>query len=209
MKSIFEVSIFVVDDRRIYYPSYKCSKIITARFSSLKQAEEYIGRKVEEYKKDNLFCFYIDEYPIDDAEYEYGTLSTRLYDEKGILIDKTKCSDVSVGTPESEFYGRTSQEIRFNRLDIVEVLGYNNEVSLAYIVGTPITQDEIRRRGVAGDYTDERYTILTSNNYNSHDHVSPLYIFKPHFRIPTPTLNRFKRMIEEYEADRIKNGYNI
>ena len=53
------------------------------------------------------------------------------------------------------------------------------------------------------DASDDVYTVLTTESYNSHQHIDALHVFTPHLKIHPATSKRFRKI---YEAN-LLNDY--
>ena len=111
--------------------------------------------------------------------------------------------------PDETFRGRSAEQIRFKKGDIVEVYR-GDEVKLAIVVGTPLTAEWIWERNQAVkdkrgldelpyDETDDSYTVIDGPGYEYHDHVPSLYVFAPHYHVPLYLQRRFKGYLEKAE----------
>lgn len=102
------------------------------------------------------------------------------------------------------FYGRSEEQIRFHKGDLVEVL-MGREVKLAVVVGTPPTTEwiskkrkEIQDRMGAEvmpfdfDCSDDSYTVIDGPGYDYHDHVPTMQVFAPHYPIPHDIQEKYK-----------------
>lgn len=173
------------------------------------------------------FCYYISEIPLGLLHYDRECLSERVYDGEGKLIDRSYCcSGFSIyypgvcdshaydRHPDETFRGRSAEQIRFQKGDIVEVYR-GDEVKLAIVVGTPLTTEWIWERNQAVkdkrgldeltyDETDDSYTVIDGPGYEYHDHVPSLYVFAPHYHVPLYLQKRFKGYLEKAEKSRKK-----
>ena len=170
----------------------------------------------------HTFCYYISEIPLGLLHYDRECLSERMYDGEGKLIDRSYCcSRFSIyypgvcdlpayaRHPDETFRGRSAEQIRFKKGDIVEVYR-GDEVKLAIVVGTPLTTEWIWERNQAAkdkrgldklpyDETDDSYTVIDGPGYEYHDHVPSLYVFAPHYHVPLYLQRRFKGYLEKAE----------
>ena len=107
------------------------------------------------------------------------------------------------------FRGRSAEQIRFQKGDIVEIYR-GDEVRLAIVVGTPLTTEWIWERNQAAkdkqgldelpyDETDDSYTVIDGPGYEYHDHVPSLYVFAPHYHVPLYLQRLFKGYLEKAE----------
>lgn len=208
--SIFILIVFTYQNYKRRYPKYSVSEHTRFYCSSLLSAEKLIERILDprdendEFKYfDPIHHFIIEEISYDTPEYKYT--NKKLYDHQGKFIDQTLCPGYS---EQGVFKGRPYSMMRFNIGDIVEIYNeYTKSVELGFVVHCPI--DERRGRStISLDDSDDVYVVLTSHNYmESHDHVSPLDLFNPLFKIPYPTLNRLEKELLKYqmaESDYLK-----
>ena len=178
-------------------------------------------KEEDDYPLDT-FCYYISEIPMGLLHYDRECLSERVYDGEGKLIDRSYCcSGFSIYYPgvcdspaynrhsDETFRGRSTEQIRFKKGDIVEVYR-GDEVKLAIVVGTPLTTEWILERNQAAkdkrgldelpyDETDDSYTVIDGPGYEYHDHVPSLYVFAPHYHVPLYLQRRFKGYLEKAE----------
>lgn len=152
-KTIFEVIEYEVEDLEEevldHYPKFRVSDCRVGFGMTLSEAESVMRQAIAESEKSGteIYCFHIKEYPIGQPLISgfggFGT-SWRVYDSKGLLIDRTYCSDLERDWRNEfgRFRGRMEESCRFKAGDIVEVL-YGNEVRLAVIDGTVRTVEDI------------------------------------------------------------------
>lgn len=205
------------DGKLSHYPMYKVNTYSCAYATTLEDAErmmhqDVLYRKKQKEKDDwmrDVFCYYISEKPIDIMLSKSEYLSQRMYDAEGSLMDKSLCC-TGFGTYNSNicnqseydrhddetFYGRSEEDIRFHKGDIVEVL-MGHRVKLAVVVGTPPSIEWIskKRKEIQDrmesevmpfefDISDDSYTLMDGPGYDYHDHVSAMLVFAPHYPIP-------------------------
>ena len=116
------------------------------------------------------------------------------------------------------YIGRDPKTIRFACGDIVEAyFPYQNQVILGYVMELPPTKDELRSwverdkkfasddMPVTRDASDDTYMFMQDDK-GGHEHQDALYVFKPHFPIPKPTLERLKKQYRRY-LERYANKY--
>lgn len=152
---------------------------------------------------------------LDEKVNEEGTVQWWLYDNRGIEVDHSVCSDIVTDemNPHDVFFGRKPDEIRFQPGDIVEYMGFDNKVYLTVLNDTPpsIEQmwlsylDAIKRYGPNQyDKFEEPYFICCMKDMyyyiqnDGFDPDAPVYcFFKPTLPIPEKARqelnNRFKR----------------
>jgi len=207
-KHIFIVSVVLYQDYRRRYPTFDAREYVCGYSLSLEGAEKLMHDEILSDCADPLYCFYIRENSIEmdiRCVRGNGRLSERVYDAGGNLLDKRLFSW------ENEYEGRDPEDIRFDCGDIVEAYdSKNRSVSLGFIMEQPPTKEEIREQNAHDsslkeppsgehyhDASDDCYMFMTDDSGN-HVHLDALYVFKPHFPIPKPTLERLKRQYRHY-----------
>ena len=207
-KHIFIVSVVLYQDYRRRYPTFEARECVCGYSNSLKNAEKLMHDEIFRDDTEPVYCFYIREKRLDCNLHHTpgnGRLSERVYDAKGNLLDKRLFSW------EEEYEGRDPEDIRFDCGDIVEAYdSKNRSVSLGFIMEQPPTKEEIRKQNAHDsslkeppsgehyhDASDDCYMFMTDDSGN-HEHLDALYVFKPHFPIPKPTLERIKRQYRRY-----------
>lgn len=204
MDKLFILTIYTYQEWRRRYPRYAISKGDTFYCHTLAEAEELLRQLIinkdgngELWLPDNVHHFTINEYPYGSRAY---FITSRLYDSNGYLTDQS----LSPWYGENgSFHGRTEEMIRFSHGDIVEMM-WGDEVKLGFVVGCPVDTrwaELINSDRPTLDNTDDSYTILTSSDYISHNHVYALDVFQPMFPIPKPTLNRLQKAYAEFVKD--------
>ena len=227
--SIFQVRMITMggpaEGKKQLYPKYTTNDYASGFATTLAEAEAMVRKdvawwKAQEYRP-GVFCYFITEKPMNMMAYDGEILSERAYDAEGKLINRTFCSsafcyysDYNNYTPreiqpDEIFRGRTEEEIRFHKGDIVEVLS-GNEVSLAIVVGSPLstrwvwekTQNTQDKRGLDEliyDESDDSYTVIDGPGFEYHEHVNSMRVFAPHFHIPIRIERRFKGYLGKAE----------
>ena len=227
--SIFQVRMITMggpaEGKKQLYPKYTTNDYASGFATTLAEAEAMVRKdvawwKAQEYRP-GVFCYLITEKPMNMMAYDGEILSERAYDAEGKLINRTFCSsafcyysDYNNYTPreiqpDEIFRGRTEEEIRFHKGDIVEVLS-GNEVSLAIVVGSPLstrwvwekTQNTQDKRGLDEliyDESDDSYTVIDGPGFEYHEHVNSMRVFAPHFHIPIRIERRFKGYLGKAE----------
>ena len=185
-------------EREVYVNNYGYAE-------SLKEAEKIMHQVIKNWNYD-LFCFYIREDPINRLRIKHyqdiqGELSEHVYDAEGHLLD-------SRGHVK-EFNGRAPETIRFKHGDIVEVYNGYKKSYLGYVMEVPLSIDDVKTNKLSGllDYSDDQYMIKTDDTFD-HDHVNSLYVFKPHFKVPTPIIERFKNNYKSYLRDYVNKWFD-
>lgn len=229
--SYFQIKVIEMDEysndyASKHYPKYKTVSNIAAIALSMKEAlelmqKDIVCRNEEEEYYHEVFCYTIVEKPLNAMSYEGEKLAEWIYDAKGKLIDQTFCASAftyytsydyynpNETLPDEIFRGRSEEQIRFHRGDIVEVFS-GDEVSLAIVVGTPLTtefvwkknQDETNKRGldeIPYDETDDSYTVIDGPGYEYHEHIPSTCLFAPHYHVPARLERRFKGYLEKAE----------
>lgn len=206
--------------QREYYPEFPLYCHHEVLSPTLHDAEAVMMRLFRDVP--NAYCAVITELPFgDDIRSDY--ISVRVYDNTGGFIDSSKCS--SYFTEERDDYrhfrGRSPEEIRFEKGDIVEVF-CGSSVCLAVIVGLPLSveccyslatrmcgnkrdremtqqqwEDFCFNRGYPLDDTDDCYTVVDGPGYIHHEHIPSYCVFKPHFPLPKHIEEKLHR---DYQA---------
>lgn len=225
-ETVFEVIEYHVMDlpgrRRRHYPKFDVRHFSIGFGRSLEEAEAVMRKEIAdngEYE-DVVYCFHIKEYPIGENmlfNWEGYGLSWRLYDARGIFLDKTYCSDLREDhdTSYGHFRGRPAESFRFKGGDIVEVLD-GDEVRLAVATGEPLNiewywglRERIRKRmeeehqrevsdeeveeAYFSDSSDDQIPVIDGPSYATHDHVHILNIMPLHYKLS-------KKLRERYEG---------
>ena len=208
MKTIFQVSA-AYDCRKFRqrrFPSYPiCWKEIMIA-SSLETAECFI--KTQSFAKD-ILMYSVKENKINEGNDDSQCLTERIYDRRGVLIDRRMFSTLGEGK-NSRFYGRKPSEIRFSKGEFVEVVG-NNEAYLGMVVGIPLTEEEVKdinKKAVADGveelkfgWFDDSYNVLSYNKECSGlEHVDTLRLIKPSFKVSDYQKDYFKGLYYEFEC---------
>lgn len=197
MKSVFDIVVIRDTTRnRPHYPSYKVTERKIATATTVESAERLIRDHViicslYYYMMPSIHSFRVEERPLDSLT--KGCFSVRIYDKEGVKIDETLCS--SIIEDKQSYPGRTPEQIRFKPGDIVEFL-YKDEINLGFVVSCPPTVElamRVKTKGFDMDDTDDAYTILTTSDYASHQHIYSMYVFKPQFKIHPAVENRLRK----------------
>lgn len=227
--SIFQVRMITMggpaEGKRQLYPKYTTDDYASGFATTLAEAEAIVHKdvawwKAQEYRI-GVFCYIIAEKPMGMMTYDGETLSERIYDADGRLINRSFCSSSfcyytdydnnspRAARPDEIFRGRPEEFVTFRKGDIVEVLN-GNEVRLAIVVGTPLTtrwvweknqttQDKRGLDELIFDESDDNYTVIDGPGYEYHKHVSAMRVFAPHFHVPVRIERRFKGYLEKAE----------
>jgi hypothetical protein len=188
------------------------AKSLIGYYSSLWQAEEVIYTETEEhwnvfFAPDEYcghFCYMITEFQLDETEY-YNQPETRrsyltngnlndicLTCERGNCVydyhwDKIFQKKHSIG----DFLGRTPEQIRFKKGDLVEVMD-DNRVFLGIIISPPLSREvmqegEKKREDTSfHNYSEDCYCVLEYDRENkTFTRTFPLsvYVFPPRLSI--------------------------
>lgn len=209
--SIYEISLMVINDESVQYP-YRCSCWQRGCFTSFDDADSYVKKHIHEWKRDfDVFCIYLRQKPTDMMLYDDESSAVWLYDADGKLMDYRICSNIDMDEP---FPWRNYEQQRFHPGDIVEVL-QNDTVFLAYIPGRKMSEGDIQHyndfvKDKVGDASDDIYTVLTTDSYDSHQHIDSLHVFKPHRKIEESVMNDlimlYKRNLELNYPDKDNGG---
>ena len=158
------------------------------------EKEQYKGWGRDDYKKECL------GYLISGQQILHCELPDFSYHPKWWSYNADgEANDHSLAAESGEFYGRPTEEIRFQVGDIVEVLGYDS-VELA-IVGmlppTPERYEELKQRWLEKhddfpslmDESDDCYLVYTIGEGDTHQHIECYKVFPPSKPVP-PTIAR-------------------
>jgi len=206
--SIYELSLIVIEGQQECYP-LRCSCWQRGFFSTFEDADAFIKEHQSEWRELDVFCIYLRQKPMGMMLSDDELSAVWLYDAEGTLVDKRMCSNANMNEP---FPWRTYEQERFHPGDIVEVL-QNDEVFLAYIPGKRMTAEDIKHHndfveGKFGDASDDIYTVLTSDSYDSHQHIDSLHVFKPHLEIidsiRSELMDMYNRNLQNDYSDEIK-----
>ncbi len=201
-----------------------CTSLAQAEEVLKKYVEKYKEEHPKDWCED-VFCYYIREYPsgVHLSPNEDWLLSWRLYNAEGEMIDRSICCGLNVNENFCKYGGRDDNQFRFKKGDIVEFV-WNHEVELGFVVSLPPSIDfvkerrerivqefkeEMKAKGKAIecsdneirdiyslDISDDSYIVLTTSDYVSHNHISTMDIFAPHY--PVPNYMR-KKLNESYQ----------
>lgn len=222
MNSIFEITIYKCQADG-YLPGCGISPIGKAFAENLGQAEDLIQQVVKTDCSNNLIekihHIRVKEYEIGSTVFLDETISERIYDENGILLDRTLVSKIPDTNGDFEiFWGRDDRQLRFSPGTIVEVLS-NGYIELGVILDYSISKEracELNREGrVTLDYTDDTYMVRKSSDTEMMwHHVDPVLLFNPGFPVPLPIKARLQGyfrnfIIEEYTEKDKKRLYHL
>lgn len=226
-ETIFEVTEYDVaplpERRRNHYPKFSVRESRIGFARTVAEGEALIKEAIVQAAEcqTEIYCFHLKEFPVGEIISGYFGISCRLYDSKGVCIDRTYCSDLDRdhGTKFGQFRGRVADAQRFKAGDIVEVLA-GDEVRLAVAVDPVVTPewcwerreaiktDERFRKTVNGreltdaemderymwDSSDDQITVIDGPDYSWHEHVSPLLVMPLHY----PLSKRLRTRYEKY-----------
>ena len=212
---IFVVSVVLYQDYRRRYPVFEAHECVCGYSQSLNGAEKLMHDVVSKDNAQPVYCYYIREIGLETVILDWngnGRLSERVYDAEGVLLD------ARLSGWNDAYIGRDPKTIRFACGDIVEAyFPYQNQVILGYVMELPPTKDELRSwverdkkfasddMPVTRDASDDTYMFMQDDK-GGHEHQDALYVFKPHFPIPKPTLERLKKQYRRY-LERYANKY--
>jgi hypothetical protein len=200
------------------YPEFDVVKTKLGFYSTLKKAESALKQDMKEGIKHEgwpTYCYYICEHPLDTSEMSHIGHRCRSYLPNGDLFDATMTSEL----PDAErklpkFKGRTPEQVRFKKGDIVEVLDSMCRVSLGIVFKSPLTEEEVQNRylrlarqgkpiPVYLNYRDDSYRTLCLSKFEyeevtadrslvndeewlcgTHDYPLCVKIFPPHLPVP-------------------------
>ncbi len=141
IETIFALEEVTIDDlpegKRRRYPRFSVSVSSRAYFHTLSDAENFIKERVEKSKESyiNIYCFYLRELAL-GKEYRRSpsfSVSCRLYNPQGELIDRTYCS-FNNERYYCAFRGRDEYKCRFKDGDFAEIYDpYDGQVTLGII----------------------------------------------------------------------------
>lgn len=174
------------------------------RLKWLDEDPEY--RKQEERDGHDVFlAYYVTELEINEQEPD-NILSVRSYTADGqpndqCLLDH-KC--------ESHFEGRTPDQIRFKRGDIVEVMRWWGRAQLCVVWNTPPSVEwyaDYRARTAKKyadsdylphlDYSDDSYLVFTLEKEYVHFHPNSTDVFRPTQEVPPASIVRSLNIMEQ------------
>lgn len=190
------------------YPEFRISRCCKGIFTSLSNAEEAMQGCVRE-NEPNIYCFKIFELPLDrlsdlgSPDYP-NSIRTRLYGQKGEMLDSTLCSSLTedLGTEYGHYLGKPKSQLRFKKGDIVEVIEADT-VHLAIVSRDPIdtkwcydfycrTMNDSKCRCYILDYSDDQVAVVNGSKCGNHTHIQLCDMMVPRFPIG-------KELRREYE----------
>ena len=218
------------------YPSYMIVEDLFGYFDSAEDAESLL--RLSPNQDNGVYCYSIRELPMDFQCYEGESLSERIYLSDGQLWSIRNHADLIPDTIPPEysesdfdralsrrllFEGRSPEEIRFKKGDIIEVftpmVGGASSAELAIVVDTPPTKEDIKERMVLyrnkkpprhlldrgflgarfGSY-DDFYTVISDHlptNANPFPYYCPThYAMRPRFKVPPEIRTQLQKMLE-------------
>ena len=204
MNTIFEI-LFYEAQYRHRYPSYRL-RVHSQSFSpTLQEAEHFIQAMLRQPQDDlhpvprHIHHIRVRQLPIGSLLYTDEYLAEYIYDDHGQRIDETEVSTIRNADGDFDpFWGREPARIRFREGDIVEVF-YGDRVELAFVAELPISKDRATQINTKAhpfhlDSSDDSYVVMTTSDYmRSHDHIASTNLFPPHYKVPTPILNRLRK----------------
>lgn len=169
-------------------------------YKQFEEAETGIGKLLDEYDIDNLYCFYIHQVPFECFTYphHFDSYATWLYDPKGNKIDERTYPSYRFGC---HFKGRPKEKLRFNIGDVVEYHG-----DLCIVISVPKEQYDRMM-----DDSDDCYCVLYLDqdfdcNEFFHSHPECIKVMPPRFPISQKVQNQITR-VKEWYAECLKE-YN-
>ncbi len=146
-ETLYELSVVSIELYRRRYPRYDVCTLSRGFFNTREEAEQAMRQHKEEKDKygNETYCYYLHEYPCSRMINVADSVSCRVYDASGQLIEQTLCSNMChLHDASNEFFGRTEEKLRFKKGDIVEVLGrQRDEVCLAVVTATPSSPERV------------------------------------------------------------------
>lgn len=163
-------------------------------FYSFDEAEKYMREKLAFLNERNdTYRFLIEQIPIGERENETG--AAWVYSHEGKIIDISTTIIKDGEYPQSCFFGRSKERIRFQEGDIVEIVE-GDTVHLA-IVGAEgptvewfwglygrsmIERNKFGKGYYGADYSDDCYYVIDAPGCHAHPHVTS--VMKPRLPIP-------------------------
>lgn len=173
-------------------------------FLSLVDAKKYIYENLlTEDEQSETYRFLIEQVPIGEWENETG--ATWVYDQGGKLVEISTTITRDGKFPDSSFFGRSEDRIRFHEGDIVEIVD-RDSVHLA-IVGAEgptvewfwglygrsmIERNKFGKGYYGADYSDDCYYVIDAPGCHAHPLVKN--VMKPRFPIPQDIRVFFRRL---------------
>lgn len=185
------------------YPEFRIHNI-RYTFLSLQEAEKYMReRLIPENERYDTYRFLVEQVPIGEAENLIG--AAWVYDKDGSLVE-TSTTSCKGDFPDSSFFGRSKEYIRFQEGDIVEVVD-GDTVHLA-IVGAEgpslewfwdlyrrsmLERNKFGKSYYCVDYSDDCYYVIDAPGCHAHQHVTTL--MAPSFPIPQDIREYFEKCL--------------
>lgn len=186
------------------YPEFRIHKSCYM-FLSLDEVEKYMLEKLAcTDERCDTYRFIIEQVPVGECETEIG--AAWVYDQGGKLIEISTTIIREGEYPESSFFGRTKEHIRFHEGDIVEIVD-GNTVHLA-IVGAEgptvecfwnlygrsmIERNKIGKGYYGADWSDDCYYVIDGPGCHAHPHVTS--VMKPRLPIPQDIREYFEECL--------------
>lgn len=161
---------------------------------SLNDAEKYIYENLlTEDELSDTYRFLIEQVPIGEWENETG--ATWVYNKEGKLVETSTTITRDGVFPDSSFFGRSEDRIRFHEGDIAEIVD-RDSVHLAIVGAEGPTVEwfwglygrSMKERSESGkgyygaDYSDDCYYVIDAPGCHAHPHVTN--VMKPRRQIP-------------------------
>ncbi len=164
LKSVYDYTTEEETEKSIY-------ESVVGYYSSIDKAIKQM--KVLTTKDNNYVMFLVSEYILDDISDDNDTWT------RWIKECQYKCIDSEiVMTHESNkiYNGFVADEFSYKPGDIIEYIGFKDTVYQGIVGYTPPTVEEIEKRRLIVDDTDDCYLVYALGDGDTHDHVRTNYI---------------------------------
>lgn len=176
-------------------------------FLSLEDAESYMHEElVHDNEHHDTYRFLIEQVPIGKRERKTG--ATWVYDKDGELVETATTWCESGHFPESSFFGRSKERIRFHEGDIVEVVD-GDTVHLAIVGAEPLTVEwywglycRSKDYGYNADCGDDNYYVV--DGPGDHDHPHATMVMKPTRPVPQDIKEYFEECLAMSKRQDVK-----
>lgn len=195
----------LVDDYS--YPEFGIADHHKYLFRTLEDAEKYMREKLApENKHYDTYRFLIKQVPVGEWERFIG--ATWVYDKDGRLVETATSCHQYGHYPESYFFGRSENRIRFHEGDIVEVV-FGDTVHLAIVGAEPPTVEwfwglynRSKDYGYNTDCGDDNYYVV--DGPGCHDHPHSTMVMKPSRPIPQDIKEYFEECLAMSKRQDVK-----